>query len=261
MNQYQIDGWHVLQLGLSIGATASAVTAAVWGLWKLGKRWWYSTFGLRKAQAAILDQLACTVSLAYVEDLLGVPRFILGDERFYSLPGGWVGIQYKDDAVNLLSITITDSRLWYSTSGMTLEMIDVKLGYDSFAQANEQFDGERLWIGARHAGYYRHYHFGGAGGGYQQFWLSHNALGAGKFDGVAGRYSSGIYADQDAGGAAPDPSKITANTLTILSPTGSVDDVRERELFGPHIDNLRLIWSERKKHQAQRTSLIARPHY
>lgn len=56
MNQYQIDGWHVLQLGLSIGATASAVTAAVWGLWKLGKRWWYSTFGLRKAQAAILDQ-------------------------------------------------------------------------------------------------------------------------------------------------------------------------------------------------------------
>lgn len=152
MNQYQIDGWHVLQLGLSIGATASAVTAAVWGLWKLGKRWWYSTFGLRKAQAAILDQLACIVSLAYVEDLLGVPRFILGDERFYSLPGGWVGIQYKDDAVNLLSITITDSRLWYSTSGMTLEMIDVKLGYDSFAQANEQFDGERLWIGARHAG-------------------------------------------------------------------------------------------------------------
>lgn len=78
-------------------------------------------------------------------------------------------------------------------------------------------------VGARHAGYYRHYRFGGAGGGYQQFWLSHNALGAGNFDGVTGRYSSGIYADQDAGGAAPHPSKITANTLTILSPTSSID--------------------------------------
>jgi len=61
--------------------------------------------------------------------------------------------------------------------------------------------------------------------------LSYNAVGAGKFDGVAGPYSSGIYGDH--GDTQPDPAKITPNTLTILSPFGSVDDVDGRELFGP----------------------------
>lgn len=259
MNQLGTDGWHMLQLGLSIGASAAAVTAAIWGLWKLGQRRWNSTLGLRNAQAAILDQLACTVSLAYVENLLGVPRFILGNERYYSLPGGWVGVQYKSDAVHLLSITISDSDLWYRTGGMTLETIDVKLGHDTFAdEASGRFDGQQLWIGNKQAGYYRHYHFGGAGGGHQHFWLSYNASGAGGID-WHGPYSSGTCGDD--GDTVPDPAKITANTLTILSPFGSVADVGNRGLFGPHIENLNLIWSERKKAQARRAWLVVKPHY
>lgn len=164
----QTDGWHVLQLGLSIGASAAAVVVATWGLLKLGQRLWNSTFGRRNAQAAILDQLACTVSLAYVENLLGVPQFITPgsadrlEERFYPLPGGWVGVRFKGDTVHLFSITITDSNLWYRTGGMTLGVIDVKLGHDTFAKASERFDGQQVWIGNKQAGYYRHYHHGGA---------------------------------------------------------------------------------------------------
>jgi hypothetical protein len=243
-------GWDVLSLGLGVGSSAAAVTAALWGVWKLSRRVWDHTIGRRRAQAAILDQLACTVSQAYIESLLGVPRFIANpgadlEERIYRLPGAWVAIQFKGTAVHLFSITITDADMWYRTGGMTLGVIDLKLGQDTFALAREGFDGEQLWIGNRQAGYYRHYHFGGAGGGHQHFWLSFNAVGAGNFDRVAGPFSSGIYGDQ--GDTVPDSTKITANTLTILSPFGSIEDVHGRDLFGPHIETMNLIWSERKK--------------
>jgi hypothetical protein len=163
------SSWDVLSLGLGIGASAAAVAAALWGLWKLGRQVWDRTVGRRTAQAATLDQLACTVSRAYVENLLGAPRFIgrpdlHREARSYQLPGGWVVIEYKDDAVNLLSITITDASMWYRTGGMTLGVIDLKLGHDTFAQANERFDGQEVWIGNKQAGYHQHYHFGGAGG-------------------------------------------------------------------------------------------------
>lgn len=102
MNRPDTDGWHVLQLGLSIGASAAAVVVAAWGAWKLARRWWNATIGRRQAQAEILDQLACGLSLAYVESLLGVPRLIHRpssdrhlEERIYPLPGAWVSIHQR----------------------------------------------------------------------------------------------------------------------------------------------------------------------
>lgn len=256
-----MDGLHVLQLGLSIGASAAAVIGAVWGLWKFGLHLWNSTAGRRRAQAQILDQLACTMSRAFVENLLGEPRFIVGspdgpDERFYRLRGAWIGIQFEGDAVDLLSITITDSRLWYRTGGMTLGVVDLRLGRDNFAESNDRFDHEQTWMGNKQAGYYRHYHFGGAGGNHQHFWLSYNAVGAGTLAGINGPYSS----DVDTGGTPPDPAKITANTLTILSPYGRLgDNLRRRELFGPHIETVQLAWSERKQIQRQMAARVRLP--
>lgn len=139
---------------------------------------------------------------------------------------------------------------------MTLETIDVKLGQDSFAQANERFKGQQLWSLPRERGYNRHYNFGGAGGAYQSFWLSYNAIGAGTFDaGGGGPYSSGSYGDF--GDTPPDAARITANTLTILSATASKDDMPSREIFGPRISDIELSWSERKK----RRRFFAKPHY
>ena len=150
-------------------------------------------------RARLVRELGEVYTQAYVESLLGVPRFIANpdaplEERIYRLPGAWVAIQFKGAAVYLLSITITDSTMWYRTGG-SIGVIDVKLGQDTFAQASDLFDGQQVWVGNKQAGYYRHYHFGGAGGGHQHFWLSFNAVGAGKLDGIAGPYSSGIYGD------------------------------------------------------------------
>ena len=76
--------WDVVSLGLGIGASAAAVIVASWGLWLLARRWWDRSFGRRHAQARILDQLSCSVSMVFIESQLGVPLFIThpyGDER------------------------------------------------------------------------------------------------------------------------------------------------------------------------------------
>lgn len=254
--------WDVLSLGLGIGSSAAAVLAAAFGAWKLGVRAWNATVGKRHAQAEILDQLACTVSQAFVEKLLGVPKFTIGEEHIYGLPGAWVAIQFKDAAVYLLSITITDSSMWYRTGGMTIGTIDLRLGEDTFAEAGKLHDGEHLWMGNKQSGYYRHYHFGGAGGGHQHFWLSFNAVGAGRFDHGAGPYASGIYESSFYdGNAAPDPAKITVNTITVLSPIGSINDVGDRELFGPHIETINLSPSEQKVMEAAARKRIGRSRW
>jgi hypothetical protein len=240
--------WDMVSLGLGIGSSAAAVIAAVWGIGKLGRRRWEKTVGRRKAQNEVLDQLACTVSMAFVEKLLGPPRFIIGDdpsseERFYRLPGCWVGIVPRGNAVERLSITITDPRMWYRTDGVTLGTIDVRLGVDTFAEASEHFDGQELWIGNKQSGYQRHYHFGGAGGAHQHFWLAFNAVGTGSIE-WAGPFSSGVFGDL--GDTPPDPARITVNTLAILSPLAALSD-HGHGAIGPHIENVGLLnWAENR---------------
>lgn len=53
--------------GLQFGAAAVAVLGAGGGAYKYGVRRWRQTVGRRRTQAAILDQLCCTSSLAFVE--------------------------------------------------------------------------------------------------------------------------------------------------------------------------------------------------
>lgn len=250
--------WDVLSLGLGIGASGAAVVGALWGLWILARRGWDRTVGRRRAQAAILDQLACTVSQAYVENLLGAPKIIIGTQHFYELPGAWVGIEFKDAAVHILSITITDAKMWYRIGGITLGTFDVRLGVDTFAQLvtpvvkGDLHDGEELWRGLKEAGYWRHYHFGGAGGAHQHFWLSFNSVGAGTFDSNADPYMSGSAGRH--GGTAPDATKITANTLAVLSPWGSVGDAGGGPPLAPHFETLSLTWAvrQRMQHDASR---------
>jgi hypothetical protein len=245
----------LLSLGLGIGASAAAVAAGLRGLGLLVRRRWDQTIGRRHAQARILDELACTTSLAFIETKLGVPQFIThpygGDreERIYRLPGAWVAVEAKGGAVRLFSITITDPNMYYNVDGMTLGVVPLRLGKDTFAQARDSGD-EQLWIGARQAGYVRYYYAGNPGG-YQHYWLSFNAAGAGRFK-SHDRYASGIYGNE--GDKPPDPATITANTLAVLSPEAGLDDeVKRRYVFGPHVDQLRLVWFERKKLNAPST--------
>jgi hypothetical protein len=237
--------WDVVALGLGIGSSAAAVIVAVWGLWKLVRRRWEKTVGRRKAQTKILDQLACTVSMAFVEKLLGPPRFIIGDdpsseERCYRLPGCWIEIVPRGNAVERFSITITDPKMWYRTDGVTLGTIHVRLGVDTFAEAEEDyFDGEQMAPGLKHASYTRHYHFGGAGGARQHFWLSYNAAGAGSIE-CNGPFASGVFGSFGDINTPPDHARITVNTLAVLSPHAALTD-HSHGGFGPHIESVDLL--------------------
>ena len=60
--------------GLQFGAATVAVLGAGGTAYKYGVRRWRQTIGRRRAQSAILDQLCCTSSMAFVESKLGVPH-------------------------------------------------------------------------------------------------------------------------------------------------------------------------------------------
>jgi hypothetical protein len=212
-----------------------------------------------RAQSAILDQIVCTSSLAFVESILGVPQFIRHDDgyedRIYRLSGAWVTVEPVDGAVRAFTITITDPDMYYKTKGMTFGVVDLRLGKDTFDKAQRSPD-EKLAIGARHATYVRHYQSNNPRG-FQEYWLAHNVVGAGNISGEP--YASGVYAadysaeftrEDGTYGTPPDPAGITANTLTVLSPEGGPDHVKrmlKRTAHGPHIEHLRLLWTERER--------------
>jgi hypothetical protein len=251
--------WHAVTTGLSAAAGAVALITALWAFRLVARRWWSRSVGRRRAQTAILDQIVCTSSLAFVESKLGVPQFIRHDDdyeqRIYRLPGAWVTVEPVDSAVRAFTITITDANMYYETKGLTFGVVNVRLGKDTFDEAAQSLS-EELAIGARHATYVRHYDSNNPGG-FQQYWLAYNEVGAGT---IAGKqYASGIYAasytaearnDDRTYGTPPDPAEITANTLTVLSPEGDwahAKQIHKRAAHGPHIEHLRLLWTERKR--------------
>ncbi|TQC42619.1 hypothetical protein EEB14_47790 [Rhodococcus sp. WS4] len=234
-----------VSLGLGIGASAAAVVAALWALWQLFRKSWERTVGGRRSQARILDQLACGSSLAFAEARLGVAQFVAQraplEQRIYRLPGAWVLLEVSDDTVRSFSITITDPSMHYPTERLTFGRLAVELGKDTFTCAAPDFNGERLWIGARRMGYLRHYYFGNPGG-YQNYWLSYNMSGAGTFP-PGTRFASGdysAYCDEDSTSTS-DTSSIVVNTLTVVSPEWhALEHYMERDVLGPDHDLVRL---------------------
>ena len=110
------------------------------------------TAGRRRAQAAILDKLACGSSVEFTEAQLGVAQFARRqdgrEQKIYRLPGAWVTVEFMGNVVTF-SITITSADMYYSTKRLTFGQLDLQLGKDTFAKARRDFDGERRWIGAR----------------------------------------------------------------------------------------------------------------
>ena len=173
-----------LHLDAVFGALASAtvlagiVWAAIQFIWKPLFEW----LGRRRAQAKLLDKLACGSSVEFVESLFGVAQFISTEDRreqrTYRLRGAWVMIEIENDSVYAFSITVTSRWMHYKIKRLTFGFLRVKLGKTKFGDHSIGFNGERYWGGARRNGYLRNYTFGNPGG-YQNYWLSHNMSGAG----------------------------------------------------------------------------------
>lgn len=258
------DLWDNIATGLGAGASAAAVLAALWATLKLGRQVWAKSVGRRRAQAKLLDKLACGSSREYVESLLGVRQFSTTENQLvhdiYSIAGGWVLIDFHQDEVIAFSITIRDSRMWYSTKRLMFGHVNVKLGKDNFAKpALSAIDwGERslhLWYGARTSGAAEALYFGNPGQ-YQCYWLAYNMAGAGhmKVDLETSDYRSGRYLSEEYLGESdrrpelnsrrPELSGVTINTLTILGPypkagVSQATYMKER-MQGPDHDLLRL---------------------
>jgi hypothetical protein len=229
-------------------AIIAGIGAVLLIVYRFGIRRWRKSDGSeRRAQTAILDQLACGSPLAYVEARLGHPKYItpyytgldsLIEERIYRLPGAWVMVQAPDGVVTAFSITITDADMYYDTAPLTLGTVSVRLGRDTFADAPAS-DSESLEMYARLATFVRYYDHGCTAAGNQYLWLAFNGVGVGGFSGsdhyVTGSYASRYGAQQ---GTPPDLSAITVNTITVAT-YGSRDHLLARGVHGPHPDDVR----------------------
>lgn len=226
--------------GIGAGAGAATIIGAAWATVRLLGKAWRSSFGRRRIQAKLLDQLACGSSIGFVESKIGVAQFIGNEDgreqRTYRLPGAWVIVEILDNAVYSYSITITSRWMHYSTERLTFKHLKVKLGKDRFGDFGTGNEGEQLWIAAYRHGYSRHYYFHKSGG-YQYYWLSYNMAGCGQLGGhlfTGGEVNRGIYrrSAYSLGPREPEAepiesSRITANTLTILSPEATQDDLAQ----------------------------------
>lgn len=230
---------------LGAGAATVALLSATWGIVKLVATLYRRTVGRRRAQAKLLDQLACSSSVDYVESLLGVAQFITTqdgrEQRTYHLPGAWVMIELEENVVIAFSITVTSRWMHYNAKRLTFGFLDVKLGKDRFSRPNEiGYHGEILWIGASRLGYLRAHDFHKSGG-YQRYWLSYNMCGAGRLiasPDIPHFIGTGVYANQSESTGfdlknPTDASGISVNTLTILHPEGPLNDFYKRHILGP----------------------------
>src|SRR6185312_6970424 len=87
--------WSQINTGLGAGASAAALLTLAWAIGKGLRTLWRVTFGRRRGQAKLLDQLACGSSIEFLESKFGVAQFITQqqqgfEQRIYRLPGAWV---------------------------------------------------------------------------------------------------------------------------------------------------------------------------
>lgn len=151
---------------------------------------------------------------------MGVAQFVDHrsgfERRTYRLPGAWVIVEIRDHAVYAYAITITNRRLYYNIKRLTFEIFDIKLGKDRFPQRNIGFSHEHLWsaVPAR-IGYSQTYSFRHSGVTLY-YHLSYNQAGSGQV-GMPVTYCDIVNSASSPDGELVDASKITVNTLTVVS--------------------------------------------
>lgn len=247
-----------------------AILVTLLGVGRWASRRWQSTVGLRRAQANLLNQLACGATSASVNALLGEPKFVREIdgriERTYRLTGVWVAVEFEHGAdpergapVIAFSITVSDPRRWFHAGKLTTDHLPIRLGRDRIGSAPDAAD-EWYWTGANRYGYLRHYYFGNPGG-YQDFWLSHNMVGCGPSPSAFVHFHSGKYSDSAAARyhtnepnvlRQSDVSEVAINTLTVLGPNRDChveQQFFDREVLGVEHSVVRLDRSEWKPYR------------
>ncbi|WP_405058612.1 hypothetical protein OG474_38610 [Kribbella sp. NBC_01505] len=180
----------------------------------VARMWRRSTFGRRRAQARLLDQLACGEPITRVETWLGFAVVAEGDTRTYELPGAWVQVTEANEVVASFSVTIRSSRMWYDASRLTVGNLPIRLGRSTFSDIDPRGTApdSAYAEGNRRVGYVQSYYFGNPGH-YQAYVVGYNIIGAG---GVSAGYSDAREADAAAQAVAM--AGTTVNTLVVYGP-------------------------------------------
>ena len=249
------SNWIDYLVFLTFAAAGVTILGAVPRALQATRDLWKDTGGRRKSQAVVLDKLACGSSQLFVDELLGTPQFFFsvdGDngqqQRIHRLRGAWVTAEYEQGSLYCFSITIIKESMSYDISRLTFGMLRGRLGNASFSDVVGTVgpNGVSAWLSARRSGYSEHYYFGNPGG-YQEFWVSANECGAGRWKKPPpSEYRDGSYRSLPDGTneePIPDRAAIPANTLTVLGPNAP-GDARERLLkryvLGADMDVVRL---------------------
>ncbi|BBZ06850.1 hypothetical protein MDOR_10190 [Mycolicibacterium doricum] len=213
--------WSRLDNIFSALAAVTVIAGIVWAAIKFGLNPLAARLGRRRAQAKLLDKLACGSSVPFVESVFGVAQFVdhkSGHERrTYQLPGAWVLVEIRDHAVYSYAITITNRKMHYNTKRLTFDIFNIKLGKDKFPPRPEMgFEREHLWsaVPAR-TGYTQSYSFRYSGVTLY-YHLSYNQAGAGGI-GFPMTYCDIVNSADTPEDQCVEASSITANTLTVVS--------------------------------------------
>ena len=207
------------------------------------RRRWQQSWGARRAQARLLEQLCCGASRRFVDDLLGVPLFesrTVPDEwagtdtaGVYRLPGAWVQIGFAEQTVVWFAITIRRPESRLDITRLTHGNLRLSLGRDTFAAIEHPCVRAGRRLGARRVGYSERHYFGNPGA-YQTYVLSHEDSGTGAMCDAMIRHLN----DSDAPHVAPESARAstTVNTLTIIGPAA---DPGERDFWAADHDLVR----------------------
>ena len=265
---------------LGVGASAVAVLAAAFAVYRWSVAWYRRTIGSRRDNASRLNQLAAGVTIRWVEERLGPPAFARAvsptagegrqavTELVYRTRHAWVQLLTDEaGAVVRFSITATDPKFGFKTDDLTSNHLRVKLGRSSFSdiKASVNPEGYSLQVGAHHFEYAEAYYFGNPGN-YQHFVLSYNDMGTGIFDvSVAGgaqwcqigvlqfsdppRPDHPVF-DPQASYAPKFRASTTINTLTILGPWRKLADLAEPR--GPESNQVRVLLADARERRRRR---------
>jgi hypothetical protein len=137
---------------ISTAAALTVVLGALWEIRKLARRLWNDTIGSRRKQQRILNGLFPSANIQYIEELLGYATLVSrsdssGSVRRYRLPDCWVSAGVEKDAVNWISVTVTDPKFVFRTNQLTQGLLSIRLGRDCFDTIDSDWFQRRTEVG------------------------------------------------------------------------------------------------------------------
>ncbi|MFH5877287.1 ETEC_3214 domain-containing protein [Arthrobacter sp. NA-172] len=243
---------------LATSGTLVSALLASGSLWAFFRSQYLKGWGSRRHWRKKFNHLANWVTDDYIAELLGAPVMIdQGAEpnsvnRIYLTPHAWVVTRSVDGKVQGWSVTITDTKFWWSIEAPTFWQLNSRLGRATFASLDTKPSGSFEARGARSYLYAESVYWGNPGA-HQTYVFMHNNAGTGRLQPSRDVYvkKTGAFAGGGVAGVAQvanaeTRANTTVNTLMVLSPSMSIRDGDFPVWPTVNRDQVRMVYSEAK---------------